>query len=243
MNKPSKLLDYAFEYDHKYRIENIKDYAHAVFANKNIGGGVLGRGTLQEEIRYLICPECIIAMLLCFNQPMTETECISIEGAERFSYHEGYKDNFKILNPYVDYADKINGDNILKTNIIAFDALNYGTHGEDIISNHLQYDVRYIEREMKKLSSVFKSIKNNKNFVKEGFVTGNWGGGGFAGNSSLKFFLQWLVSSYYGIHIMYIGNQQIKTNVTRFINKNKFNTTTLYNYIIQNIHLFQSIYK
>ena len=128
-------------------------------------------------------------------------------------------------------------------NIIAFDALNYGTNGEDIISNHLLYNVWYIEREMKKLSSVFKAIRNNKNFVNKGFVTGNWGGGGFAGNSSLKFFLQWLVSSYYGIHIMYIGNQQIKTNVTRFINKNKFNTTTLYNYIIQNIHLFQQIYK
>lgn len=31
------------------------------FANKYIGGGVLGHGAVQEEIRFLICPELIVS--------------------------------------------------------------------------------------------------------------------------------------------------------------------------------------
>ena len=34
------------------------------FANKRIGGGVLGRGSVQEEIRFVICPELIVSRLL-----------------------------------------------------------------------------------------------------------------------------------------------------------------------------------
>ena len=30
------------------------------FANKFIGGGVLGHGAVQEEIRFLICPELLV---------------------------------------------------------------------------------------------------------------------------------------------------------------------------------------
>ena len=35
------------------------------FANKYVGGGVLGNGCVQEEIRFLICPELIVSCLLC----------------------------------------------------------------------------------------------------------------------------------------------------------------------------------
>lgn len=34
------------------------------FANKRVGGGVLGRGSVQEEIRFVICPELIVSRLL-----------------------------------------------------------------------------------------------------------------------------------------------------------------------------------
>jgi poly(ADP-ribose) glycohydrolase len=35
------------------------------FANKEIGGGVLGNGAVQEEILFLLFPEAIVSKLLC----------------------------------------------------------------------------------------------------------------------------------------------------------------------------------
>ena len=48
------------------------------FANRFIGGGVLGHGAVQEEIRFLICPELIVSRLFC--ERMLDTECIYITG-------------------------------------------------------------------------------------------------------------------------------------------------------------------
>lgn len=39
-------------------IEEVPHALHADFANEYIGGGVLRRGAVQEEIRFTICPEC-----------------------------------------------------------------------------------------------------------------------------------------------------------------------------------------
>jgi poly(ADP-ribose) glycohydrolase len=35
------------------------------FANKNVGGGVLGRGAVQEEILFLCFPELVVGRLMC----------------------------------------------------------------------------------------------------------------------------------------------------------------------------------
>jgi len=51
------------------------------FANKRIGGGVLGWGAVQEEIRFMICPELIVSRL--FSEQMDHNESIIITGAER----------------------------------------------------------------------------------------------------------------------------------------------------------------
>ena len=53
------------------------------FANKYIGGGVLGEGCVQEEIRFLICPELIISRL--FTEELDDNECLVMSGAEQFS--------------------------------------------------------------------------------------------------------------------------------------------------------------
>ena len=177
---------------HTYRIyddyKNIEDHSEvpqAVFANKNIGGGVLGWGTIQEEIRYLICPECIIVVLLCINQPMLDNESISIEGAERFSNYQGYSKTFQILDPFIDQTPKHRDVNMLNIHIIAFDAYNYGTHGDDRRQSAKQYEYQDIEREIIKLSSVFKTIRDSKS--DKLFATGKWGCGGFNGNDLLNF--------------------------------------------------------
>nr|XP_024219527.1 poly(ADP-ribose) glycohydrolase [Halyomorpha halys] len=48
------------------------------FANKFIGGGVLGRGSVQEEIKFLICPELVVARL--FTEVLDDTEAVIVIG-------------------------------------------------------------------------------------------------------------------------------------------------------------------
>ena len=48
------------------------------FANKYIGGMVLGNGCNQEEIRFIICPELNVACLL--TEVLLDNECLIIKG-------------------------------------------------------------------------------------------------------------------------------------------------------------------
>lgn len=48
------------------------------FAAKMVGGGVLGRGLVQEEIRFMQCPELIVARL--FTEKLADNECLRITG-------------------------------------------------------------------------------------------------------------------------------------------------------------------
>ncbi|MEQ2276761.1 hypothetical protein XENORESO_008321, partial [Xenotaenia resolanae] len=48
------------------------------FANKFVGGGVIGAGLVQEEIRFLINPELIISRL--FMEALEDNECLIITG-------------------------------------------------------------------------------------------------------------------------------------------------------------------
>lgn len=48
------------------------------FANKFVGGGVIGCGLVQEEIRFLINPELIVSRL--FTEALDDNECLVITG-------------------------------------------------------------------------------------------------------------------------------------------------------------------
>ena len=48
------------------------------FANKLVGGGVLGRGCVQEEIRFLGFTEMIVSRL--FTEELEDHECLIITG-------------------------------------------------------------------------------------------------------------------------------------------------------------------
>lgn len=48
------------------------------FANKYIGGGALGRGLVQEEIRFMVCPEMIVSRL--FTEVLEKNECLVMTG-------------------------------------------------------------------------------------------------------------------------------------------------------------------
>jgi poly(ADP-ribose) glycohydrolase len=70
------------------------------FANKYIGGGVLGNGLVQEEIRFLQCPEMIVARLLC--EKLGDDEAVLVIGAEEYNKTGGYSRTFKWSGDYRD---------------------------------------------------------------------------------------------------------------------------------------------
>merc|ERR1712054_124009 len=69
----------------------------ADFANMFLGGGVLSGGCVQEEIRFSICPELCVAMILC--PTMLQNEAITIVGAEQFCKYTGYARSLQFGGP------------------------------------------------------------------------------------------------------------------------------------------------
>jgi poly(ADP-ribose) glycohydrolase len=65
---------------------------------------VLGSGCVQEEIRFSICPEMLVSLLVC--EMMELHECIFLIGCERYSSYKGYANTFQFGEDYVDYAVK-----------------------------------------------------------------------------------------------------------------------------------------
>ncbi|GFO00486.1 poly(ADP-ribose) glycohydrolase [Plakobranchus ocellatus] len=88
---------------------------HVDFANRSIGGGVLGRGRVQEEIRFSTCPELLVALL--FMESLQANEAIFISGFEQFSSYSGYADSLSFAGPY-------RGQGQLHS-LVAIDAVSY----------------------------------------------------------------------------------------------------------------------
>ena len=60
----------------KEEIELDDGALQADFANRRIGGDVLGLGCAQEEIRFVLSPECLVSVLVC--DPMDDKEAILV---------------------------------------------------------------------------------------------------------------------------------------------------------------------
>lgn len=72
-------VDFANKYD-IYLIIKCKIECSILNICRNIGGGVLGYGCVQEEIRFIICPELIISRL--FVEQMGDQEAVVITGED-----------------------------------------------------------------------------------------------------------------------------------------------------------------
>ncbi|KAK8808430.1 hypothetical protein WA158_008331 [Blastocystis sp. Blastoise] len=145
------------------------------FANKYIGGGVLGTGCVQEEIMFTIAPELIVSMLFC--DVMKDVESICIEGTRPYSKYTGYAWTFKFDGPL------LNSTNTSDT-IIAIDALHFRSYPqEQLLQNTLL-------REFNKAYIGFSSPE-----TKDAIATGKWGCGAFRGYAPIKFLLQWIACS------------------------------------------------
>ena len=70
------------------------------FANKMIGGGVLGGGAAQEEIRFCVCPELIVTIMLV--EEMLDDEAVEVGPVQQFARYSGYGRSFQCAGPFVD---------------------------------------------------------------------------------------------------------------------------------------------
>ncbi|XP_060065786.1 uncharacterized protein LOC132546105 [Ylistrum balloti] len=104
------------------------------FANKYIGGGVLGRGRVQEEIRFTVCPELIGSML--FMEYMEENEAIIIKGFEQFSATQGYAGSLLYVGPHSDPVT-VNENGDLMSTLCAIDAVSYRNNLQEQYSDYM----------------------------------------------------------------------------------------------------------
>ncbi|EGC37690.1 hypothetical protein DICPUDRAFT_46365 [Dictyostelium purpureum] len=193
------------------------------FANKSIGGGALGYGCVQEEIRFLINPELLVSML--FTSILEENETVIITGAQRFSKYKGYgHETFQWDGPYDDKTPKDQLGRRLTT-IVAMDAIKI--HGNPF----QQFSPNHIERELNKsLCGFFDRVSVT---IPPPIATGNWGCGVFGGDKHLKSIIQLMSASQAGRDICYysFGDQEFTnelTNMVALLHQKKANVGSLY---------------
>ncbi|KAL4471408.1 hypothetical protein ABPG74_008301 [Tetrahymena malaccensis] len=180
-------------------IESGLNLIQVTFANKLVGGGVLNKGALQEEIRYLISPECLVGILL--YSELQDNEAIVIQGAQQVSDYEGYGYNLKYKGPY--YDNKLTPqeqNNMLNVVIVGMDATDFNKvemQNEKYDEYNYQFEQMNVMRDIVKAYAAFKCDNvlkvNNK---RQGIITGNWGCGDFKGDKELKFLIQWIAASW-----------------------------------------------
>lgn len=153
------------------------------FANKFLGGGVLGHGCVQEEIRFLICPEMMVTRL--FTEVLDKNECLIMKGCERFSNYDGYAGSFVWKENYIDKTRRDSWGRIC-CEVVAIDAL--------VIHDHkAQFQQYMVKRELNKAYVGFHSYDKKK--ALPAVCTGNWGCGAFGGDKRLKALIQLLAAA------------------------------------------------
>ncbi|CAL2041824.1 unnamed protein product [Caenorhabditis brenneri] len=162
------------------------------FANKHIGGGVLRLGGVQEEIRFLMCPEMMVSMLIC--DKMEPDEAISIVGAQVYSSYTGYSGKLKWreLQPkdalQNQYRDKFNR---IQTECLAINAIKFFGHPSRNLGTQLQE--QNIQKELTKAAVGFAA--HGPEFDEVPIFSGWWGCGAYSGNKPLKFLIQLMAAS------------------------------------------------
>ncbi|CAG9802342.1 unnamed protein product [Chironomus riparius] len=164
--KTFQNLKYSITSENK--IEDASGMLQVDFANKAIGGGVLGNGAVQEEIRFCMNPELIVARL--FTECLENEESFIMIGTEQFNSYFGYATNFRFAGNFI---DKTESDNFRrkKCQIVAIDAFRYDNYKE-------QFTEANLIRELNKAYSGFYNQYKSKQAIASGF----WGCGAFNGH-------------------------------------------------------------
>ncbi|XP_017288696.1 poly(ADP-ribose) glycohydrolase isoform X2 [Kryptolebias marmoratus] len=174
------------------------------FANKFVGGGVIGSGLVQEEIRFLINPELIVSRL--FTEALDDNECLVITGTQQYSKYKGYSETYKWNGRHQDTTPR-DGWQRRCTEIVAIDALKFRSFLE-------QFQPSKINRELNKAYCGFAHPeKESQNLA--AVATGNWGCGVFGGDTRLKALIQMLAAAEAGRDVAYFtfGDSKLMTDV------------------------------
>ncbi|CAF4533211.1 unnamed protein product [Rotaria socialis] len=208
------------------KIEDIPSVLQVDFANKYIGGGVLGSGCVQEEIRFTICPEMLVSLLIC--EVMECNECILLIGCERYSSYKGYAHSFQFAGNYTDKAPRDSWDR-LWCHVVAMDAIYFQNPST-------QYHMKSIERELLKAYTSFRPLGHDAD-SKFGIATGNWGCGAFNGDRQLKAIIQLIAASEARRPLVYaaFGDRKLVTSFSALyehLKKERATVSDLYYYLM-----------
>jgi len=197
---------------------NIEDSPEAVvevdFANKYPGGGVLGKGAVQEEIRFMLSPELLISCVVC--EALDDHEAIEIRGATRVSRHTGYGSTFWWAGPYADPLPIAGDPPMRQSSVLVMDAVNFHSTG---LRPHHQYSPEYIHRELCKAYTAFRDVRPFPG-AKLTIATGNWGCGVFGGDVQLKSILQLIAAGHCKVPLLLYytyGNQALCDALTAIV--------------------------
>jgi len=182
--------------------ESAPELAHADFANMFIGGGVLSGGCVQEEIRFAICPELCLSMLMC--PCMLAEEAIQIVGAEQFSSYNGYAFSLQFGGDHVDASKRAEDASVMSA-VLAMDALDL-RGGNQSLGFQLQAEL--LLRDLNKSLAAFTPVDKGSLECFPCVATGNWGCGAFGGNAPLKALVQWASASQCGRQLRYFPFDQ-----------------------------------
>jgi poly(ADP-ribose) glycohydrolase len=164
-------------------MEDTADHVETDFANRFLGGGVLRRGAVQEEIRLAVAPELLVGLIV--SPVMRDDEAIVMRGSERFSITRGYASSLAY--------DGALSDPLPDRTIVAIDAIDYGRS-----DRNAQFAPSAMLREVNKARAGW--LRDDRN---PPIVSGNWGCGVFGGDPPLKAILQWLAASTEGRALRY----------------------------------------
>lgn len=208
-------------------IENGKGLLQVDFANKFVGGGVLSRGCVQEEIRFVICPELLVTMLVA--EELDDTEALIVCGVERYSECEGYSKTFQWVGNYEDETPRDSSGRRL-TSVVAIDALRF-TYPQT------QFSISNIRRELNKAYVGFVGCERSRTTL-PAVATGNWGCGAFRGNAKLKSLLQLMAAAVAGRSVVYFtfGDASLRDDIAEmymYLLKNKISIATIFESMVQ----------
>ncbi|CAF1569627.1 unnamed protein product [Rotaria magnacalcarata] len=209
------------------KIEDIDCVLQVDFANRYIGGGVLGAGCVQEEIRFCICPEMLVSLLIC--EKMEPNECIFLIGCERYASYEGYADSFQFGGNYKDNTPKDNWGRKW-CHVVAMDAIRFP-------DQRSQYNMKYIDRDLlKAYTSFYPQETKKKGNACFGIATGSWGCGVFNGDRQVKAIIQLMAASAAGrplIYASYLDKKLVNSffEVHQYLLDQKAEVRDLYRYL------------
>jgi poly(ADP-ribose) glycohydrolase len=171
-------------------IEDAPGDREADFANASLGGGVLRSGCVQEEIRFVVAPELLAAMIV--SPRLRDDEAVVMRGAERFAAYRGYATELEYAGPFDDPCAR-GPDGTPDIELVAIDAIDYRKgDARD------QFTDEAMLRELAKARAGWRREARSRRVS-----TGNWGCGAFLGDPPLKAVIQWIAASAEGRAMRY----------------------------------------